>query len=133
MCAGRTRPNESQAYGKNSGQCSLIEVMSPMVVPTSSQTVAHATYSNVTRTVAGSAEGEGRSRGSRIRVLIAVFTRAGQSKAGAKSKRLVLLRCGERFASFLRTAAIFSRNSARQPWRDQVTRDLRRWLNSVVA
>src|SRR5262249_39106420 len=88
----RTRPNESQAYGKNSGQCSLIEVMSPMVVPTSSQTVAHATYSNVTRTVAGSAEGEGGSPGSRIRVLIAVVTRSGQSKASANSKRLVLLR-----------------------------------------
>jgi hypothetical protein len=35
----------------------LIDAISPNVVPTSSQTVAHVTYSKVTRTVAGSKEG----------------------------------------------------------------------------
>src|SRR5262249_12348957 len=93
MCAGRRRPNETQAYGRNSGQCSLIDVISPMVVPTSNQTVADVTYSNVTRTVVGSAEGEATRPGSRIRVLIVVLTYPLQSKAGAKSKQLVLRRC----------------------------------------
>src|SRR5215475_10632864 len=85
VCAGRTRPNESQAYGRNSGQWSLTEAMSPAVVPRSSQTVAHATYSNVTRTVAGSTDGAATRPGSRIRVrIVVVITRAGESKAGAK-------------------------------------------------
>src|SRR5262249_54907999 len=57
--------------GKNSGQCSLIEAMSPMPVPTSSQTVAHTTYSNSTRTVAASTDGVATRPGSRIRVRIA--------------------------------------------------------------
>src|SRR5262249_41872276 len=56
---------------KNSGQCSLIEAMSPMPVPTSSQTVAHTTYSNSTRTVAASTDGVATRPGSRIRVRIA--------------------------------------------------------------
>jgi len=68
---GPTRPNESQANGRNSGQCSLIDAMSPMVVPASSQTVAHATYSNVTRTAGASVEGAATRPGSRIRVRIA--------------------------------------------------------------
>src|SRR5438128_8152856 len=45
--------------------------MSPMVVPASNQTVAHARYSNVTRVVGASVEGAATRRGSRIRVLIA--------------------------------------------------------------
>jgi hypothetical protein len=67
----------------------LIEAMSPAVVPTSSHTVAHATYSNVTRTVAGSTDGAGTRPGSRIRVLIVVTTRAGESKPRASPKWLV--------------------------------------------
>src|SRR5215510_4397439 len=66
--------------------------MSPAVVPTRSQTVAHATYSNVTRTVAGSTDGAAIRLGSRIRVLIVVITRAGKSKVGANPKLLVFFR-----------------------------------------
>src|SRR3989442_14446405 len=45
--------------------------MRPMVVPASSQTVANATYSNVTRTAGASVEGAATRPGSRIRVRIA--------------------------------------------------------------
>src|SRR5262249_24586645 len=83
--------------------------MSPAVVPTSSQTVAHATYSNVTRTVAGSTHPAGTRPGSRIRVLIAVITRAERSNPRAKPKCLVLLPSALGFASFLRTPASFLR------------------------
>src|SRR6267142_5564570 len=78
------RPNESQANGRNSGQCSLIDAMSPAVVPTRSHAVAHATYSNITRTVAGSTDGAAVRPGSRIRVLIA---RRSIVIAGASSRR----------------------------------------------
>ena len=33
VCVGRTRPNESHAYGRNSGQWSLIEAIRPATVP----------------------------------------------------------------------------------------------------
>src|SRR5262245_15001860 len=85
------RPNERWAYGRNSGQCNLIDAISPIVVPTSSQTVPHARYSNVTRTVAWSTEGEAVRPGSRIRVLTAVMRRGG-SKPRANAKVLSLLR-----------------------------------------
>src|SRR5262249_24652448 len=91
VCAGRARPNERQAYGRNSGQCSLTEATGPAVVPTRSQPVAHAMYSNVTRTVAGSADGAVTRLGSRIRVLIVVATCPGKSKAEAKPQTLRLL------------------------------------------
>src|SRR5262249_10860321 len=97
----------SQAYGRNSGQCSLIDAMSPALVPTRSQNVPDTRYSKVTRTVAGSTDVAAMRPGSRIRVLIALSTRAGNSNARAKPKRLVLLRGGPGFASFSRTAATF--------------------------
>src|SRR5689334_8595845 len=45
--------------------------MSPMVVPTRSQTVAHARYSNVARAVGASVDCAATRPGSRIEVLIA--------------------------------------------------------------
>jgi hypothetical protein len=49
----------------------LIDAMSPMVVPTRSQTVAHARYSNITRAVGASVDCAATRPGSRIEVLIA--------------------------------------------------------------